>query len=701
MVVMQFDAGHYVVEQIADLPTIAASLAPGDKEQSQDKPSPLTERQATTQQTSPDEILVVAPTGANASIDRQTYVVRRTPETRTLSAQELIARTPGVEVAQSGQLRLLGQPGVRVLINGNSNSGTMTQLRSLPADQIAKIEVISNPSAQFGGSGPIINIVLRTDTIRGLTGTTTLSEDHRGSDSLRAGINWSDGQKWTLTGSAFAESAHLPSETARTITFSSSSASNFEHTSIANNPTTLSGNLIATFRTGKLTATASGSILHNTALSLSTGTSSISSMGGSPTAWIGQGDTRGDAVLSELGFTLNGNAKGERLTGKLALGRFESSDRSIFLSTEMGSSQYVSELDLTTSNLALNLDYERPVGAGSVLKLGLGHNSEDTNASSLFTRLSNSRSFFSGSMNEYSAYATWEFPVWGSRVQLGLRSESHDYLDRLTPESGTGQNWMFLPSFHVERKLGKSFAVLGSYSRKAGWPELRDTATFLRPSGFSSATTGSPYLQPEVGDTFELKMRWKPKSHQIELALTNRSIDNVISWDASSSSGEEVLLTRSNVGSRELLGLSLFAKGNLSTTFGYNISASHWSQSFCPQGLRALCRRSDQNNFSIQLEYREVNGNKPGGDAISARIGYSGSLDLGSATFPATLSSTISWTHLFSNRLSAVALITNPLGRLDSKTAYLAPGKEILSQNLTSPTIFRLSIIYTFGRSDR
>ncbi|HYE54432.1 MAG TPA: TonB-dependent receptor [Chitinophagaceae bacterium] len=97
------------------------------------------------------------------------------------SALELLAKAPGVQVDHDGSISLGGRPGVLVLIDGKrthlSASDLAAYLRGLPAGSIDRIELISNPSAQYEAEGTsgIIDIRLKKDNRLGYNGSVNLA----------------------------------------------------------------------------------------------------------------------------------------------------------------------------------------------------------------------------------------------------------------------------------------------------------------------------------------------------------------------------------------------------------------------------------------------------------------------------------------------------------------------------------------------
>ena len=89
------------------------------------------------------------------------------------SAFDLLKKMPGVSVSQDDNISLRGTEGVNVLIDGKMNYLSGKQLadflKGLSGDNIAKIELITTPTAEFdaAGNAGMINIVTKRRTIRG------------------------------------------------------------------------------------------------------------------------------------------------------------------------------------------------------------------------------------------------------------------------------------------------------------------------------------------------------------------------------------------------------------------------------------------------------------------------------------------------------------------------------------------------------
>jgi outer membrane cobalamin receptor len=124
------------------------------------------------------EVTVVAQKPlVRTEVDKIIYSIEADPESKTSNALEMLRKIPLVTVDGEDNIQVKGSSNFKILLNGK-NSSMLTQnpkdvLRSLPANTIKDIEVITNPSSKYEaeGTGGIINIITTKKQLDGFTCT--------------------------------------------------------------------------------------------------------------------------------------------------------------------------------------------------------------------------------------------------------------------------------------------------------------------------------------------------------------------------------------------------------------------------------------------------------------------------------------------------------------------------------------------------
>src|SRR5699024_106284 len=86
------------------------------------------------------------------SFDRRVFNVGRDITSLGGSAVDVLNNVPSISTDIDGNISLRGNQSVRVLINGKPSSmvsGDVDALRSIPANMIQKVEIITNPSSKY------------------------------------------------------------------------------------------------------------------------------------------------------------------------------------------------------------------------------------------------------------------------------------------------------------------------------------------------------------------------------------------------------------------------------------------------------------------------------------------------------------------------------------------------------------------------
>lgn len=95
--------------------------------------------------------------------EKNMYNTKEDPSIQTGTASDALQNAPGVEVDAEGNITLRGVSSVEIWINdqpSHMNEEALKQyIKTLPANAIERIEVITNPSARYSTNGGVINIV--------------------------------------------------------------------------------------------------------------------------------------------------------------------------------------------------------------------------------------------------------------------------------------------------------------------------------------------------------------------------------------------------------------------------------------------------------------------------------------------------------------------------------------------------------------
>lgn len=460
---------------------------------------------------------------------------------------EVLEKAPGVMVDQSGTISLKGQPGVLVLIDNRptylSQAALAAYLRSLPANSVEKIELITNPPARYdaAGSAGIIHIRMRKNIVRGLNGSITLSparskywrhnenlnlnyRSNRFNFFTNASFNSTDQwRRLDIGRKYYGENDALQSSFDQTTLFYPKSRTTNLKTGIdfyADEKTTWGFMYTGAYTQSREQRPVS-SVVRNAAGAIDS---------------LIRADNSDRNRFRQHGINLNFShqydSTGKLLTFDLDYIHYRIRARQTFINDLLdGSGVFKRQEKITTdlpSSIAIysaKTDYEHPLKKA---RFGAGFKTSlvrTDNAANYFLHQGETISVdydktnrFRYSENINAAYLNFNRDFKRFSLQTGLRAENtngygHQLGNAAKPDSSfTVHYTSIFPTVFVSYKLDTNQTHLNfSYGRRIGRPYYQDLNPFVFLLDKFSYFAGNPYLKPEFGNRFQLSFNYKSR----------------------------------------------------------------------------------------------------------------------------------------------------------------------------------------------
>ena len=509
------------------------------------------------------------------------------------TALEVLERAPGVTVDREGNISLKGKADVRVMIDGKptylSSQDLANLLRNMQADQLATIEIMTNPPARYdaAGNAGIINIRLKKAQNMGLNGSATLGYGYGMYGKQNGSLNLNYRQnKWNLFGTYSAnrrlgwreqDITRVFREAGQVTAFFDQSAENFQR---SHNQSIKAG---ADYFASKNTTI--GVLLNGSVGRWGQTTTNVTDIYKGLNTPDKQTLTNSETSQPWNNLATNVNFKqtldtlGRELTADLDYAFYNNNNDQAFdirnldargnsltaLRTDMGFQ--AGKVDIYSAKL----DYVHPFSKTSKLEAGLKTSFVTTdNDMKFYIRLQSDAprpdSLDRGRTNQFvyreninAAYLNYSRQFEKTGVQLGLRLEHTSARGhQITSDSVFTRNYLNLfPSVFIRQELNKKNSLGFSYSYRIDRPDygsLNPFQYFLDPYTYGQ---GNPYLKPQFTHAVEA-------THTFGGFLTttlNYSHTNDVMTDVLLQNDQQrvTFQTRDNIGFRRNLGLAVSA----------------------------------------------------------------------------------------------------------------------------------------------
>ena len=573
-------------------------------------------------------------------IDKKVY----DPSTDLLSKggnlQDVLSNVPSVSVDTDGTVSMRGSSNVRFLINGKPSAllgidDGANALQSIPADQIERIEVITNPSSKFEASGTagILNIILKKTKKTGFNGSVVGAIGYLPQTSLNTNLSWRKGNlTWFLNGGGgYRESKNTNRNTNvyNNVAIDGNELESRQNSEITNKNSNYNATAGIVYDiSDKTSVNASGTVRTFESDNVGNIDYNFSLLNAPSTYTLRRniGANNNLAFQGDFGLDHKFDDKGQNLSLSVSLQRNRSNNDTNIKEYEnyspATSLENIINQRTKNQNIVAKLDYELPIGEISKLEAGYrldsNDNSYDNNVLEstsvnpalallpLYTYDANYKELFN------AFYLQFKSKIGKIGYQVGLRNElsnvTVDYQNLLTPGSEgytppivnqkKTYNNLF-PSIFLSYEFTKDNQLLVNYSRRIDRPR----GFFLIPnpsySDNQNIFDGNIDLNPAYVDSFEVgysiskkkftinpTLYYKRKTDDTKMLVYNKAIEyEFLDEQGDTQIGKRIEFHTKpiNLGTEETYGLDLNFNwdatswlkfmGNVDV-FGYNIEGS-------------------------------------------------------------------------------------------------------------------------------
>lgn len=656
-----------------------------------------------------EEIVVLAPAGDQVRIDRRTYTLRDDATAQSTNMFDVLGRIPSVSVSPEGGVTLLGAGDVVIQVNGQPVPGANLEqiLRSIPGSQVERIEVITNPSAQYSAqaSGGIINIITRQRFEGGFNGSLQAGADSLGGYSMNFAPSWSRGP-WSLSAqlgfysggqdqALVRERQDLPAgplltETGeRQIEWHGWYASRLQAGYRPNERNRFTsaidfGNFNSGFEQNSDFFEA-GSLLSSR-----------------------RSDTDNSGAYNNLTFEWqrNGDRPRELMKLNIALNLFDMTAESLYdLTPVIGvASRYQTVFEQDNNGADIKLDFESPQANDNFLTYGLNFNIGEQTFDNRLDPIAGPGPLayvnaLEGRQQTLAGYVTYQFGIGDWTLQPGVRGESY----RREVVSGAAEtddvDDRLFPSVHLRRALTPNLNLDISYSSRIQRPGIQQLDPSLRFIDVNRAIGGNPNLEPTTTDAYEANLVYQANGASFSLTFFDRISEDIVSQFIEVNGDGVIVSMPVNAGESEQRGLQALLRGPLGERWRYSISGNVLSREFDYLTSGGGLERREEVEYDgiFQLDYRDPDQNAVGADQVQLELRFQGPRYGLQTEIEPFYMVNLTYRRKLTERLYAVFNATDIFDSVDQINEVTTADYFERTEFQSPGTRFRVALTYQFG----
>jgi len=568
-------------------------------------------------------------------IDRKVYSVQSDVQATFGSLSDVLSVIPSVDVDADGVVSLRGDPNVLILIDGRpstqfSGPSAGENLQSIPASEIERIEVMTNPPAEFkaDGAAGVINVILRKKRPPGFAGSAqgSLGSGGRsvvgtstsyGSESLTASLT--AGYRQDLRHRLTDSDLIAPAAPGGPLVNSTSS---IDETIRRNVPTLGAAAQLALSDRQTLSVDLNGKgrggPRRYTELDGSTLPSGV--VNGSAERLSAGHDREVDAD-ERLGFEQKLSTAGELL--KFSLHHSSSHNDEHYDYTnfpllppapDFHDNLNFREDEATTE---FNADYVLPLGKTKTLKLGYAYELDaytygaggndvepGTGAQLPDPNLSDD---FQVRQPIHAVYTSYQASAGAWNWLGGLRGElARTETRQLLGDPSSQDRYLRLyPSVHVDRSLTDRSTLSFAASRRVTRPDTADLNPYVDHEYTPNLVGGNADLKPQFTQSYEVAYGYERTGLSFDATGYFRHYTDSVTTITEPLPGGLTLTTKTNLPHQDSAGLELTANGHLFPKLGVSASANPFYSQIDATALGANGLQSTKGvNAKLKFDYR-------------------------------------------------------------------------------------------------
>lgn len=679
---------------------------------SQDPPPPVQTTEASDQAPTLLEEVVVegSRSDAQVEIDRRTYRVTNAPQVQTSTTLEILAQIPSVTVTPAGRVQLLGNGGVTILVDGRPPVSSDATLRSLPASQIDRVEVMTNPAAQYSAQGTagIINIITVKRPLPGWTGTVSAGGNSLGAFQIAFAPSLSR-DKWTVEGSLSMARTRGETSSLTSRVFIDPDDGATEELRQADEVENTEDRVRVSSRVRyRPTPQDSVSVSAEAVGRRGERTTLADTSGFEPFVERSEAPDRSVGANASVDYERTGPIDGESLKASASIDYLDwTLENRAFVdygAAALADSRYETLTEIKTESAGTKIDYVRPIGTSSRFSSGLSWSSAEENTAQSLTVLEGVGPGVDAldgleSVRDLAAvYATFQFPVAGWTARPGVRIEHNDFEVRASGLSTRTDDLSVFPSLHLRRELSDDLTVNLSYSRRINRPDAQRLNPFIVFSSNTSARSGNPDLKPEFTNAFETRLEYRREKFSLDTTVYARQTTDTWSNSTELLSDLVFLTTYINTGERWERGAEFSARGQLGERWKYVITANLM---FNRQDVLVDGAAQPRDDFSYtavsQLEYRTAPPDGAPPDEVQVSLRHFGPRVFYDRRTSSFTQVDLTWRHPLGESLSLVTSVNDVFDSARTRTRLLNADIQELSDHRGSGTTLRTALVYRFN----